>query len=736
MHDKTLDRSIDEIAETLKNAKQAERGATLLIGAGCSAAAGIPLAGEFVKLIRDKMPARCKRLQSVDYAEHMDALADGERHDLIAPYIDRARINWAHMAIAQLMKHGFVSRILTTNFDSLIVQSCAIAGVFPAVYDLASSSIFKPAQVRDPSVFYLHGQRLGFVMLNTKEQVRSHFDTLRPVFDRAGEGRVWIVAGYSGTNDPVFDHLAEVASFGHNLYWVGYGDDDPAPHVANLISRERCAYFVRGYDADRFFVELARALDCFPPEIVSKPFSHLSGFLELLMPFPPMPGSQEDLKEAARLRIQKAIDTFEIGAVASPNETELRPESLDLWSLALAGKYDEVLQVYEELPNPPDEARNAAAWAHIGRGNALLGLARAAVDDPPQKSEVDRLFEQACSEYKAALDVNSQLDAALYNWGNALGDWARTKSGEEADRHWREACECYAEAVRINPNKHEAFYNWGSTLDDWAGTKSGEEADGLWREACERYAEAVRIRPDMQEAFYNWGIALSVWARTKSGEEADRLWREACERYADAVRINPNKHEAFNNWGSTLDDWARTKRGEEADRLWREACERYAEAVRIEPDLQEAFHNWGNALSTWARIKSGEESNALLKEACERYAEAVRIKPDRREALISWASALLTRSGSGFAAPETRMQLLAEAEEKCQRAEEIQPGSGSYNQACIYGIRGDAENCRKALLRSREFGRLPGRDHVLSDPDLAAFRSEPWFEEIVGTAAK
>jgi len=590
------------------------------------------------------MPARCKRLQSSEYAEHMGALADGERHDLIAPYIDRARINWAHMAIAQLMKHQFVSRILTTNFDPLIIQSCAIAGVFPAVYDLASSRIFKPEQVRDPSVFYLHGQRLGFVMLNTKEQVRSHFDTLRPVFDRAGEGRVWIVAGYSGTNDPVFDHLAEVASFGHNLYWVGYGDDDPAPHVANLISRERCAYFVRGYDADRFFVELARALDCFPPEIVSKPFSHLSGFLELLMPFPPMPGSPEDLKEAARLRIQRAIDTFETGAAAAPDETELRPESLDLWSRYLAGKYDDVLQAYAELRDPPDEVRNAAAWAHIERGNVLLDSARAAVVDPAKQGEVDRLFGQACSEYKAALNVNSEMDAAFYNWGNALGDWAGTKSGKEAEDLRREACERYAEAVRIKPDKHEALYNWGNALAAWARTKIGEEADGLWRKACERFAEAVRVKPDKHEALHNWGIALAARARKKSGEEADGLWREACERYAEAVRI----------------------------------------------------------------------------------------KPDDPKTLDSWATALGNRAALS-AVPEVRMQLLAEAEEKCRRAEEIQPGYGSYNRACIYGIRGDAENCRRCLLRAREFGDLPSRDDLLSDPDLAAFRSEPWFLEIVGT---
>src|SRR5436305_1585736 len=195
MHEKTLERSVVDIKETLQNAKIADRGATLLIGAGCSASAGIPLASEFVGLIRDKFPARWNRLGNSDYAQNMALLADGERRDLLGPRIDKGRVNWAHMAIAQLMKHGYVSRILTTNFDPLMIQACAIAGIFPAVYDLASSSIFKPDQVRDPSVFYLHGQRLGFVMLNTEEQVRGHFETLTPVFQRAGEGRVWILAG-------------------------------------------------------------------------------------------------------------------------------------------------------------------------------------------------------------------------------------------------------------------------------------------------------------------------------------------------------------------------------------------------------------------------------------------------------------------------------------------------------------------------------------------------------------
>ena len=597
MHDKSLERSVDEIAETLKNAKRTNRGATLLIGAGCSASADIPLASDFVRMIREMFPARCKRLASNDYAQHMAELGDGERHDLIVPNIDKKRVNWAHMAIAQMMKHGYVGRILTTNFDPLIIQACAIAGIFPAVYDLASSSIFKPAQVRDPSVFYLHGQRLGFVMLNTNEQVRSHFDTLKPVFDRAGEGRVWIVAGYSGVNDPVFSHMAAVDHFGHNLYWVGFRDEEPATHVAELISRQRCAYYVRGYDADRFFVDLARALGCFPPEIVSKPFSHLVGYLDLLLPFTLTTESSQDLKEAARTRIQKAIDAFETGEPYSATD-DLRPEALDAMSLLLAGKTDEVLALYEASPRPSDELRDAAAWAHIPVGDAL-------------------------SEQAKAL--------------------ARVETGrQEADRLWKEACRHYAEAVRIEPKRHEALNNWGNTLDDWARSKTGEEADGLWQQAFSRYGEAVQIKPDQHDALNNWGVALMAWAATKTGEEADRLLEQACTRYAEAVHIKPDKHQTLKNW----------------------------------------------------------------------------------------AAALMRRSFTS--SPTMRAQLFAEGEQKCRLAEELMPGSGSYNLACAYALRDDAENCRSWLSRSKEHGYLPKRETVLGDPDLAPFRDEPWFQEIIG----
>jgi len=213
-------RSIDEIKETLENAKSRGRGCVLLIGAGCSFKAGIPTAAGFVEIISDKYKLAYQRALEKTYPKCMAELLLSERRDLIAQYVDRAQINWAHLCIALLMQAGYVDRVLTTNFDLLVARACAMLGVFPAIYDFATSQLLKKADIPDQAVFYLHGQRTGFVLMNTEEDMEKHSELLGPVFEDAGSGRVWIVVGYSGENDPVFDHLSKIPRFDNGLFWI------------------------------------------------------------------------------------------------------------------------------------------------------------------------------------------------------------------------------------------------------------------------------------------------------------------------------------------------------------------------------------------------------------------------------------------------------------------------------------------------------------------------------------
>src|SRR6185369_14370575 len=224
-------RDIDDVVEAIRNAKQRGKSCALLIGAGCSVKAGIPLASEFVEIIKKRWPSAYGRAHNKTYPECMAEISSGERHDLIKEFVDRAKINWAHIAIAQLIKHGFADRVLTTNFDPLVLRACSLVNITPGIYDFAASQHFKPAYIAANAIFHLHGQHTGFVLLNTKDEVDRLSGAVAPLFEDAGRNRLWLVAGYSGDNDPVFEQLAKVENFDQRLYWIGYRNNEPSQPV-------------------------------------------------------------------------------------------------------------------------------------------------------------------------------------------------------------------------------------------------------------------------------------------------------------------------------------------------------------------------------------------------------------------------------------------------------------------------------------------------------------------------
>ena len=664
---------MDDVVETVKNAKERGKKCTLLIGAGCSITAGIPTAKGFVEIIEKDYTRAFKRARTKTYAHCMAELSLGERRDLIASFVDKARINWAHIAIAQLMKTGYVDRVLTTNFDLLFVRACALLGRFPAVYDFAASQLFKAADIPDQAVFYLHGQRTGFVLMNTPEECKKHSTLLAPVFEDAGKGRVWLVVGYSGENDPVFDHLAKVPRFDNKLYWIVYKDDEPAEHVRqHLLLNGKDAFYVKGFDADDFFVTLAQRLNSFPPDFISKPFSHLDSLLEMITPYT-LPGqtTQVDVADEARKLIQTAIDT-----VQKPQS----PETLAR-TLLMKGNYDEVIALLSE--NAKDltpELAELASWAYIMQGNSLSDQA-----ETKTREKADRLFAQAVEKYQAALKIKPDMYEALYNWGNALHDQAKTKTGEEADRLFALAGEKYQAALKIKPDKHEALNNWGLALYNQAKTKTGEEVNRLFALAVEKYQAALKIKPDKHEALYNWGLALCKQAETKTREKADRLFAQAVEKYQAALKIKPDMYEALNNWGLALCKQAETKTGEEADRLFALAGEKCQAALKIKPDYHEALNNWGLALYRQAETKTGEEAGHLF----------------------------------------------AQSKDLLLKAESILPGISAYNIACWCAIRGQEDECKEWLEKCLNLKVMPSRQHLEKDNDLENIREKPWFKAIL-----
>ena len=308
--------TLEQVAQEIrKNAnKRTPVRTVLLAGAGCSFQAGIPLARGFVDEVKTRFPDAFDRAAEKTYPVCMGELSASDRHDLISEYIDKAKINWAHISIAQLMRAGYVDRVLTTNFDPLVTRACALLNFYPAVYDMAVvRKGFVADYVRDHAVFHLHGQRDGFVQLHRKEEVDALATAIEPLFDDSARNRCWIVIGYSGANDPVFRALADRPEFPNRLFWVGFRDEQPSDEVKKaLLDVDKDVHWISGYDPDNFLLQLASRLGCFPPGFFAKPFTHLLECFGSLAGFR-LPGQDQDLDWAARARgwIEKAIATFE-----------------------------------------------------------------------------------------------------------------------------------------------------------------------------------------------------------------------------------------------------------------------------------------------------------------------------------------------------------------------------------------------------------------------------------------
>ena len=203
------------------------------------------------------------------------------------------------------------------------------------------------------------------------------------------------------------------------------------------------------------------------------------------------------------------------------------------------------------------------------------------------KHHINRDYLEATKEYKVTTELEPESPEAYNNWGNALMELAKIKSGSEAERLYKEAFEKYKLATTYKQDNFEAYYNWGSALSHLAKKKSGSEVEELYKEAFEKYKLATTYKKNLQEAYYNWGNALSELAKIKSGSEAEELYKEAFEKYKLATKYKQDDYEAYRYWGNALMRLVTIKSGSEAEELLNEAIKKFQQAVEYGGD---AYH--------------------------------------------------------------------------------------------------------------------------------------------------
>lgn len=377
---------------------------------------------------------------------------------LVQQAVAKCRINAAHLAIAQLIKAGIVDRVLTTNFDPLIVRACALINTFPTVFDLTvGSGRFSTTQLGrisgQPAVFHLHGQHDGFILLHEMSDVRRYRAAIKPLLEDAAEDRVWLVVGYSGQNDPLVSVLGRHANtFTRYLYWATYGTSEPCDTVTReLLDRCGGTRVISGYDSDALLVALATRLGCYPPDILMRPIGTLRERLLALAPQPrfAVPSAAASFREspwaglaAAGQRgeseiIQHIGDSLQHALEASDETTHaFRRHASVLLDAVAFDKAIQLCDTVDESTVDADLLALALAKAHFGRAFTKFCENLPIRGELPPRGVVKRIRDDlAVERVDRAFPIACLIDAACISMlvRKSTSDEERTTAIEAID---------------------------------------------------------------------------------------------------------------------------------------------------------------------------------------------------------------------------------------------------------------------------------------------------------------
>jgi tetratricopeptide (TPR) repeat protein len=522
---------VRKVSQRLKRARDRDHPAHFLIGAGCSISAGIPSATDLIKTIHAEYADECASLDKDSlhsYGACMALLSINERRDLIRPYLENAKVNWGTIALAQLIVEGFVERVLTVNFDLVLENACGLLGLQPAVYDFGVAPANDPAMVVSPAIVHLHGQSYGLVLLNTDEETQKHREKLQPILVDSLRSAPLLVIGYSGSADGIFQTLLKEFEGREPFYWVSY-DEEPASHIHPFAARNHFQ-FIGGADFDRFMIELAQSLGCWPPDLFTNPLGHLLDELSPVVPYPTMDSEGAiDLLRELRCKLESLMK----------RSNEQDQPALSLQQLYMKGDFEGAATLFSSRLSQGELSKVERDIAYSSFNSWGLSLQRRAKRATTEVAL--RLFEEAADKYRAALAIKPDGLEALHNWGLAQEEQSKLVNKTQAAQLLAEAEKNYRSVLAIKPDDHLALEGLGSIFLNQSRSANDEEAIALLLKADEKFNAALAIKADLPSTLDNWSASLLEQAKRAKGKKATRLLAEAEKKMKAAMRLDPAK---------------------------------------------------------------------------------------------------------------------------------------------------------------------------------------------------
>lgn len=471
----------------------------------------------------------------------MSALDKDERRRLLKPHIiENKKINWAHIALACLMKEEYIQRVLTFNFDSILSRACNLLGLHPSIYDFATANPHLYHLINDPSIVHLHGQGTGFIQLNTQDETQRHTEKLGDFIAATLNSNPSLFIGYSGNADEFFPLLKDKYSEQHRLIWTGRKnsiDDIEAESVKEFLQEnQNLTHYIGDIDADHFLIQLAKELDCFPPQLFLNPYEFLDTQLQNIQPYPLADGLDilenlsKYLREQAKQPLIESLYTAFIHKYPNQKSTQdLSDKAINeiMWA------YDQQarnLFKQEKLDDSCHLYKKALAIlpSHLGcLGNYSIVLAHLA-----QRTKDADIFKQAFEQYNKTLSIEPNHANNLGNYANALCVLARINKDEAL---FKKAFEYYEKSLAIKPNDEDILVNYANAVVRLAKIKNDQN---LVNKAFQLYEKAIVIKPDHARCLENYAVALSSLAQIKQDHI---LFDKAFEFFEKALQLEPNK---------------------------------------------------------------------------------------------------------------------------------------------------------------------------------------------------
>ena len=664
--------TVEQLAERLARAHDLGHKTAVLLGAGASKSAGIPLAGELVDEIGEKYPRNVVGVEHT-YTAYMQRLTHSERRELLDPYVEKAKITRTYTALANLVDQGYVDVVLNVNFDFLAEKCLQTNRVCHHVYDLANSGAYQHGRIKLPALIYLHGKHDGFDNIHTDDGMTAIQDQVSEVLKEQLSNRTVLVVGYSGLVDPVFAQLCRAfVEFDRGLYWITLRND-PARHVLdNLLSDpNKQAYFMGGLDSDSFFLALEEALGLPALQVFGDPIGYVCGVLGTFAP-----SLADSVLQGLRLLSPERASTPRLVVSAGPREAtpDLARKAAAAWD---ANDYEALAELAPFALESEDEvARKYVSWGvynrattraeaalqkqgaerHLellvardelelalrvlpslteGRINLGLVLSHLAKSSQSARAEQDAFRSRAQEQFECAAAQAPAWSGPFDGLAGVVADTART-AAEKSERLelLKKASNLYWRAVYNHREDHRALNNWGVVLKEIAELAEGSAAQDAHDRACEKFRRATVIAPNSPNAYYNWALTLHGWAHRGNLDETSELLGEASKKYLEAIRLAPDRFQASYNRGVALMDMERTgalKREVRYDLLG-QAGEMFRATTEIKPDLFEGFYNRGHALILRTSLSLAAGHTTDIELAVASLTKAVALRPDSLEA--------------------------------------------------------------------------------------------------------